>query len=72
MTTTKIIGCLLIVASIALGYFGFTKISDNTAAIKIVNVEINLSDKGEKQKGYLCLGIAALLFAGGIYSLGKK
>ena len=45
MNTSKIIGSLLLVASIALGYFGITKISDNTAAIKIVNIEINLSDK---------------------------
>lgn len=72
MNTSKIIGSLLLVASIALGYFGITKISDNTAAIKIVNIEINLSDKEEKQKGYLCLGIAALLFVGGMYAITKK
>ena len=72
MNTNKIIGMVLIVASIALGYMGITKISDNNAAIKIVNIEINVADEGEQQKGYLYLGVAALLFAGGLYTLTKK
>ena len=72
MNTTKIIGIVLIMAGLALGYKGVTKISDNNAAVKIIGVEINVSDEGAKQEGCLYLGIAALLFVGGIYSITKK
>jgi hypothetical protein len=72
MNTNKIIGIALIVLGLALGYMGITKIADNTAAVKIVGVEINVSDESAKQEGYLYMGVAALLFAGGIYSIGKK
>lgn len=72
MNTTKIIGIVLIVAGLALGYMGITKITDNSAAVKIIGVEINVSDEGAKQEGYLYLGIAALLFVGGLYSITKK
>jgi hypothetical protein len=72
MNTNKIIGIVLIVASIAMGYMGITKISDNNAAIKIVNIEIDVSDKDEQQEGYLYLGIAAVLFVSGLYIISKK
>lgn len=72
MTTSKIIGIVLIVAGLALGYMGITKISDNSAAVKIIGVEINVSDESAKQEGYLYLGVAAVLFAAGIYSINKK
>ena len=37
MTTTKIIGLLLIIAGIALGYIGSAKIADNTIWSGIIN-----------------------------------
>jgi hypothetical protein len=72
MTTSKIIGIVLIAAGLALGYMGITKIADNSAAVKVVGIEINVSDEGKKQEGYLYLGAAAVLFAAGIYSINKK
>ena len=72
MNTPKIIGAALILISLVLGYMGITKITQNDSAIKIVNIEIDISNKDEKQKGYLYLGVAALLFVGGVYSINKK
>ncbi len=72
MNITKIIGILLMVGGIALGYMGITKIADNSAAIEILDLEIDVSNESGKEQGYIYLGLAVLLFAGGIYSLRKK
>lgn len=72
MKIIKIVGILLIVAGAFLGYLGITKIVDNSAEVKIFDLEIDVSNESGKEKGYVYLGIAALLFAGGVYSLKKK
>ncbi|TPV35799.1 DUF3185 family protein [Paucihalobacter ruber] len=72
MKITKIVGILLIVAGVFLGYLGITKIVDNSAEVKIFDLEIDVSNESGKEQGYVYLGIAALLFAGGVYSLKKK
>lgn len=72
MNITKIIGILLLVGGIVLGYMGITKISDNSAAIEILDLEIDVSNESGKEQGYLYIGAAVLLFAGGVYSLRKK
>lgn len=72
MKITNIVGILLIVAGVFLGYLGITKIVDNSAEVKIFDLEIDVSNESGKEQGYVYLGIAALLFAGGVYSLKKK
>lgn len=72
MKITKIVGILLIVAGAFLGYLGITKVADNSAEVKILDLEIDVSNESGKEQGYVYLGIAALLFAGGVYSLKKK
>ena len=72
MDTRKIIGILLIIGSMALGYKGVNEISNNSASVEILDLELDLSNKSGKQQGYIYLGLAILLFGGGIYTLNKK
>ena len=72
MSTRKIIGIVLIVGSLALGYTGMDKISDNDASVKILDLKIDISNETAKQQGYIYLGLALVLFAGGIFTLNKK
>lgn len=71
MSTRKIIGIILIVGSLALGYAGIDKIGNNDASIKILDLKIDVSNETAKQQGYMYLGLALVLFAGGIYTLNK-
>lgn len=72
MNATKLIGIVLIVLSVGLGYTGFNKVSANSASVKILGLEIDASNESGKTQGYIFLGLAVALFAGGIYTLNKK
>ena len=71
MSSGKIIGIVLIVGSLALGYMGIDKIGDNDASVKIMDLKIDVSNETAKQQGYIYLGLALVLFASGIYTLNK-
>lgn len=68
----KIIGIILIVGALALGYMGYSQIDKNTASVKILDTKIGFANQSKKEQGYLMLGGAVLLFIGGIYTLNKK
>jgi len=68
----KIIGAILIIAGLAAGYIGINKVSESTEAVKFLGIKIEASDESGKQQGYIYLGVAVILFAGGIYSLNKS
>ena len=68
----KIIGGILIFIGLAVGYFGVTKISENTQQVNLLGLKIDASNESGKQQGYFCLGLAAILFVGGIYTLNKS
>lgn len=72
MNAGKIVGIILIVASLFVGYMGINKIAANDASIEILGAELDLSNKSGKQQGYIFLGVAVILFGGGLYSLSKK
>ncbi|WP_445454148.1 hypothetical protein [Flavobacterium sp. 25HG05S-40] len=72
MNTAKLIGALLIIASISVGYIGMNKIADNTKEVNFLGLKINASNESGKQQGYLYVGAAILLFAGGLYALKSK
>lgn len=72
MKITKIVGIVLIISGIFFGYLGITKIADNSAEVKILDLEIDVSNESGKEQGYLYLGVAVLLFVGGVYSLKKQ
>ena len=68
---TKIIGAVLIILSLVIGYVGFNKIADSSNSVELLGVEINASNESGKEQGYLYLGLAILLFVGGIYTVNK-
>ncbi|TDD95259.1 hypothetical protein [Flavobacterium cellulosilyticum] len=72
MNSSKIIASILILASLGMGYLGFNKISENTNQVNLLGIEIEASNKSGQQEGYLFVGIAVLLFLGGIYTLNKS
>ncbi len=67
----QLIGIALIVCSLFLGYQGVEKISNNNASVEILDVEIDLSNKSGKEEGFMYVGLAVLLFVGGIYLVKK-
>ncbi|WP_269235059.1 hypothetical protein [Flavobacterium flavigenum] len=71
MNTSKIIGIILIVISLAVGYVGINKIADNTKEINLLGLKIDASNESGKEQGYLYLGLAVILLAGGVYTVKK-
>lgn len=72
MNTTKLIGAALIILSLSLAYIGINKIADNTKQVNLLGLKIDASNESAKQQGYMYIGAAILLFAGGIYTLKSK
>lgn len=72
MQTTKILGTVLLIAAIILGYFGVTKVANSSSEVKVLGLEIDASNESGKEKGYMLIGLAVVLFAGGLYSINKK
>lgn len=71
MKATKIIGIVLIALSVYLGYLGVTKVSNNTAEVKFLGLEIDASNESGQNQGFIFLGLAGALLVGGIYTLKK-
>ena len=72
MNTSKLIGATLIILSLSLAYIGINKIADNTKQVNLLGLKIDASNESGKQQGYMYIGAAILLFAGGIYTLKSK
>lgn len=72
MNTSKIIGIVLILAGLAVGYMGMNKVMNNDAEVKVLGIEIDASNESAKTQGYVFVGLAVVLFAGGIFSLNSK
>jgi hypothetical protein len=72
MNLSKIIGVIFIAISLGLGYLGFNKIKENTNEINLLGVKIEASNESAKQEGYMYLGFAVLLLAGGLYTVNKS
>ena len=72
MNSSKIIGIILIIISLSVGYIGINKIADNTKEINLLGLKINASNESGKQEGYLYLGLGIILLVGGIYTINKS
>ncbi|MBD0725798.1 hypothetical protein B6A10_11450 [Flavobacterium sp. L1I52] len=72
MNVSKIIAIILIVISLGLGYFGLNKVKENTTEVNFLGLKIEASNESEKRQGYIYLGLAVLLFGGGIYTINKS
>lgn len=72
MKISKILGAILIIVSLGLGYIGINKIVDNTKSVNVLGIKIDASNESGKLQGFIYLGLAIVVFAGGIYTLNKK
>ena len=72
MKATTILGIILIVISLGIGYIGFNKVADSTKTVNFLGLKFEASDASGKQEGYLYLGLAVVLFGGGIYTANKS
>lgn len=72
MKTSKIIGAILIIAGLVMGYLAFNKISESTTSVNLLGLKVEASDESGKTEGYLFLGLAVILFGGGLYTLNKS
>jgi len=62
----------MIVISLVVGYVGINKIADNTKEINLLGLKIDASNESGKEQGYLYLGLAVIVLAGGVYTVNKS
>lgn len=72
MNVSKVIGIILIVISLGVGYIGVNKVADSTKAINFLGIEIDASNESGQMQGFIYLGGAILLLAGGLYAMRKS
>lgn len=62
----KVIGLLLLIAAVYLGYMGITKFSDSGKSIDVVGIELSTENNQKKNTSYIYLGFALVSAVGGI------
>ncbi len=67
----QIIGIILIIAAIAMGYLGYDKMQNSKAGIKIGDLEISATNKTSNESAYLLLGLGAVCLLGGVVLLSR-
>jgi len=51
---------------------GLNRVSDSTKEINFLGLKIDASNESGQMQGFLYLGVAAALLAGGLYTLKKS
>ena len=67
-----IIGVILIVAALFLGYLGINQVQKSANSVEVLGIELSAEDKGGKETGYIELGLGVVSLVAGIYLLGKR
>ncbi|NER10163.1 hypothetical protein SAMN06265375_101299 [Muriicola jejuensis] len=62
----RIIGILLLLLAVYLGYTGITKFSDSSSSVDILGVELKAEDNQQKNTSYIFIGFAVIAAIGGI------
>ena len=68
----SIIGIILIVVSLILGYLGVNQIKESANSVEVLGIELSAEDKGGKETGYIQLTLGLVALAGGVYLVSKK
>lgn len=71
MKVKSIIGVVLIVLGLYLGYIGVNKLSNNTNEIKFLGLEIDASNEDGQTKGVIFMVVGALMIGGGAMVMKK-
>jgi len=62
----KIIGIVLIVLALFLGYTGMTKLSNSGESVEVLGVELSAEDNKAKTMAFVYLGLAVVSLIGGV------
>ena len=62
----------MIIVSLGMCYLAYNKISESTKSVNLLGLKVEASDDSGKKEGYLFLGLAVILFGGGVYTLNKS
>lgn len=62
----RIIGIVLLLLAVYLGYTGINTYSDSTASVDVLGVELKAEDNQQKNTSYIFMGFAVLAAIGGI------
>ncbi|WP_276480799.1 DUF3185 family protein [Paraflavitalea pollutisoli] len=68
----RILGVLLLIGGILLGYFGYQKFDDNKAGVKIGDLEITAKDESKTTSGYIMMGAGVVAIIAGAVMLSRK
>lgn len=68
----QVIGIILIVVAVYLGYIGITGLQESSNAVNILGLELKTEDSGAKQTAIVELIGARIALIGGIYLVGSK
>ncbi len=68
----RIIGVILLIGGIILGYFGYQKLDENKADVKIGDLELSAKDKGNSTSAYIMMGAGVVALIGGAVMLSRK
>lgn len=72
MNSSKIIATVLILAALVLAYIGISTVMANTESVNFLGLKFDVSNESGKTKGFIYIGLAIVLFVGGIFTLNKK
>lgn len=72
MNASKVIGIILIIISLGVGYIGVNKIANSTNEINFLGIKIDASNESGQQQGFIYLGLAIVLFGCGLYTIKKS
>lgn len=62
----KLIGIVLLIIALALGYTGIEKLNTSTATIDLIGLQFAATDEEKKNKGMLYAGLAVIFLLGGV------
>ncbi len=68
----KIIGIILIIGALVLGYLGIGEFKSSSSSVEILGLEFSAEDKSAKETAYVKLGLGVIALIGGVYLVGKK
>lgn len=67
-----VIGIILIVGSLILGYLGIQQVQESGGSAEVMGIELSAEDEGAKEVGYIKIALGVVALVGGIYLVAKK
>ena len=68
----KIIGVVLVLLAVYLGYMGITTFSESTESIKLLGIEITAQDSDTKSTAFIFIAFSVISLLGGLFLLKTK